>query len=168
MKAPDISKTFIVQRFGVGAAKLYGAVWFSFLYIMLVPVTAGFWVAGQEIADGWRQIGVSCFFGVLVVFAASHLTRMRLKFLSEMAELESPEKSAIPFMTTQTQNRSEMTERSSNPNTVIGFAVLGLLVAGIVGVVKAFGMKSGLDVLLCLLDSVVAFGAVYYVYYGKR
>jgi hypothetical protein len=73
-------------------------------------------------------------------------------------------------MTTQiqTQNRSETPERSSSADTVVGFAVLGLLVAGTVGVVKALSMENGFDVLLCLLGSVAAFGAVYYIYFGKR
>ena len=71
-------------------------------------------------------------------------------------------------MTTQTQNRSEPVERSSNADTVVGFAVLGLLVAGGVGVLKALSMDTGFDVMLCLLGSVAAFGAVYYIYFGKR
>ncbi len=69
---------------------------------------------------------------------------------------------------TQTQNRSETTERNSSASTVLGFAVIGLLVAGTVGVVKAMSMESGFDVLLCLLGSVAAFGAVYYIYFGKH
>jgi hypothetical protein len=69
---------------------------------------------------------------------------------------------------TQTQNRSETTARSSGTDTVLGFAVIGLLVAGTVGVLKALSMESGFDVLLCLLGSVAAFGAVYYIYLGKR
>ena len=69
---------------------------------------------------------------------------------------------------TQTQNRSDTPERSSSAETVVGFAVLGLLAAGAVGVLKALSMESGLDVLLCLLGSVAAFGAVYYIYFGKR
>jgi hypothetical protein len=76
----------------------------------------------------------------------------------------------IHFMTiqTQTQNRTETAERSSNADTVVGFAVLGLLVAGGVGVLKALSMDNGFDVLLCLLSSVAAFGAVYHIYFGKR
>ncbi len=69
---------------------------------------------------------------------------------------------------TQTQNRSETPERSSSADTVVGFAVLGLLVAGTVGVLKALSMESGIDVLLCLLGSVAAFGGVYYIYFGRR
>lgn len=71
-------------------------------------------------------------------------------------------------MSAQTENRSETSERSSNANTVVGFVVMGLLVAGTVGILKALGMESGLDVLLCLIGSVTAFCAVYYIYYGKR
>ena len=73
-------------------------------------------------------------------------------------------------MTTQTQTpkRSETTECGSSTDTVLGFSVLGLLVAGTVGVVKALSMESGLDVLFCLLGSVAAFGAVYYIFFGKR
>ncbi len=69
---------------------------------------------------------------------------------------------------TQTQNRSETTDRHSSASTVLGFAVIGLLVAGTVGVVKAMSMASGIDVLLCLLGSVAAFGAVYFIYFGKH
>jgi hypothetical protein len=69
---------------------------------------------------------------------------------------------------TQTQNRSETTARSSSTDTVLGFAVIGLLVAGTVGVLKALSMESGFDVMLCLLGSVAAFGAVCYIYFGRR
>ena len=69
---------------------------------------------------------------------------------------------------TQTQNPTESSEHNSSASTVLGFAVIGLLVAGTVGVLKALSMDTGFDVLLCLLGSVAAFGAVYYIYFGKR
>lgn len=69
---------------------------------------------------------------------------------------------------TQTEIRSKTPEHSSSAETVVGFAVLGLLVAGAVGIWKAMSMESGLDVLFCLLGSVAAFGAVYYIYFGKH
>ena len=65
---------------------------------------------------------------------------------------------------TDTGNRCE---RISSADTVVGFAVLGCLVAGGVGIVKALSMESGVDVLFCLLGSVAAFGVVYYIYFGK-
>ncbi len=49
----------------------------------------------------------------------------------------------------------------------MGFAVLGCLVAGAVGIAKASGMESGFDVLLCLLGSIAAFGVVFYIYFRK-
>jgi UDP-N-acetylmuramyl pentapeptide phosphotransferase/UDP-N-acetylglucosamine-1-phosphate transferase len=58
-------------------------------------------------------------------------------------------------------------DHSSSAETIIGFAVLGLLAAGFVGISKALNMNSGLDVLLCLLGSVIAFGAVIYIYFSK-
>jgi hypothetical protein len=68
---------------------------------------------------------------------------------------------------TQTQNRSETTDRHSSANTVMGYAVIGLLVAGTVGVLKAMYMQSGIDVMCCLLGSVAAFGVVYWICFGK-
>ena len=71
-------------------------------------------------------------------------------------------------MTTQTEQRSEKAEQSSCADIALGFAVIGLLAAGTVGVWKALSMESGSGVLLCLLGSVAAFGGVYYIYFGKR
>lgn len=71
-------------------------------------------------------------------------------------------------MTTHTQPQSKTIERSSSAETVLGFAVLGLLAAGTIGLFKALSMASGFDVLLCLLGSVTAFGAVYYIYFGRQ
>jgi hypothetical protein len=69
---------------------------------------------------------------------------------------------------TQTQNPSETMAGSSGKNLALGFAVIGLLAAGAVGVLKALTMVSGVDVLLCLLGSVAAFGAVFYIYLARR
>jgi len=73
-------------------------------------------------------------------------------------------------MTTQTQakNLADASGESSSADTIVGFAVLGCLAAGGVGVFKALSMESGADVLLCLLGSVAAFGTVFYIYFGKR
>lgn len=79
-------------------------------------------------------------------------------------------------MNTQTQAHSQKTEdeRSSpgetivgSAQTVIGFAVLGCMVAGGVGIAKALSMESGSGVLLCLLGSVAAFGTVFFIYLRK-
>jgi hypothetical protein len=68
----------------------------------------------------------------------------------------------------QTHIQSKTPEHSSSAETVVGFAVLGLLVAGAIGIWKALSMESGIDVFFCLLGSTAAFGAVYYIYFGKH
>jgi hypothetical protein len=72
------------------------------------------------------------------------------------------------FGAKKVMSRASEPEHSSSTETIIGFAVLGLLAAGFVGLSKALSMTSGSGVLLCLLGSVVAFSAVIYVYFGKR
>jgi len=49
----------------------------------------------------------------------------------------------------------------------MGFAVFGCLAAGAVGILRAMSAPSGLDVLLCLLGSVAAFGLLFYIYLGR-
>jgi len=56
----------------------------------------------------------------------------------------------------------------ANAEMVMGFAVLGCLMAGGVGIWKASTMTSGLDVFLCLLGAVTAFGTVFYIFLGRR
>lgn len=94
MKSSEISQTPIIKRFGVRGAKFFAKIWLSMMYLALVAVSAGFWVAGPEFAAGWRRIFVGCFVGALVVVGASLLTRMRLKFLAEIAKLEARGKMA--------------------------------------------------------------------------
>jgi hypothetical protein len=72
-------------------------------------------------------------------------------------------------MTTDVQAENRIkTERTSSGETALGFAVIGCLVAGAVGIFKALEMRTGFDVLLCLLGSVAAFGIVFYLYLSKR
>jgi hypothetical protein len=71
-------------------------------------------------------------------------------------------------MTTQTQNETkrqpaEISVPESSASMILGFAVIGLLVAGGVGVVRALSMETGSGVLLCLLGSVAAFGLVVHI-----
>jgi hypothetical protein len=68
----------------------------------------------------------------------------------------------------ESQIQAKEIEQSSNADTVLGFAVLGCLLAGIVGVYKATQMQGGFDVLLCLVGSVAGFGAVFYIYLGRH
>ncbi|HTV40406.1 MAG TPA: hypothetical protein VMF08_07520 [Candidatus Sulfotelmatobacter sp.] len=81
-------------------------------------------------------------------------------------------------MTTQTQeDKSEEKKEGYDPfdvvfgerksTTALDWAVLGCLVAGSVGIFKAFGMDTPLGVLLCLLGSVAAFGLVIFAHLRK-
>jgi hypothetical protein len=95
--------------------------------------------------------------------------RLELKF-----DYQSMIESQFMNTQTQTQNRSETvgrisfaSDRSPAADTALGFAVIGFLAAGAVGILKALSMPSGIDVLLCLLGSAIAFGAVFYIYSGK-
>ncbi len=70
-------------------------------------------------------------------------------------------------MNTPPQTRRIPPTGTSKGDTVVGFAIVGFLLAGAVGLVKAMGMTSGLDVLFCLFGSATAFGAVVYVCFHK-
>lgn len=63
---------------------------------------------------------------------------------------------------------TELSVEQSGPNIVMIFAVIGCLLAGIAGVVKALSMADGVNVLLCLLGATAAFGMALAVYFWKR
>jgi hypothetical protein len=62
----------------------------------------------------------------------------------------------------------EMSAHQGGRERTVLLAVLGCLMAGVVGVIKASTMASGVDVLLCLWGSVLAFGVAIGVYFWKR
>jgi hypothetical protein len=62
----------------------------------------------------------------------------------------------------------EMSRHGLGKETVMVFAVIGCLIAGIAGVIKAVNMAHGVDVLLCLLGAIGAFGMALCVYFWKR
>ena|SRR5271170_5865634 len=59
-------------------------------------------------------------------------------------------------------------KHNSGKLSVMVFAVIGCLIAGIVGIIKALNMASGFDVLLCLLGAIGAFGMALCVYFWKH
>jgi hypothetical protein len=63
---------------------------------------------------------------------------------------------------------AQLSRPNSSRETVMSFAVLGCLVAGLAGVVKALSMTGGFDVLLCLLGAIGAFGMALCVYFWRR
>jgi hypothetical protein len=59
-------------------------------------------------------------------------------------------------------------KHGSGRQTVMVCAVIGCLMAGTAGIVKALNMAGGVDVLLCLLGAIGAFGMALCVYFWKR
>jgi hypothetical protein len=63
---------------------------------------------------------------------------------------------------------TELSTHHGGRERMVLLAVFGCLLAGMVGVIKASTMASGLDVLLCLWGSVLAFGVAIGVYFWKH
>jgi 4-amino-4-deoxy-L-arabinose transferase-like glycosyltransferase len=74
-------------------------------------------------------------------------------------------------MTTATKILSHVSDarvvkRIFSVEAVVGYAVLGCLVAGTIGIIKAIGMADA-GAAACLLAAVAAFGTVCYIYFRK-
>jgi hypothetical protein len=63
---------------------------------------------------------------------------------------------------------TELSAHRGGRERMVLLAVLGCLMAGMVGVIKASTMGSGIDVLLCLWGAVLAFGLAIGVYFWKH
>lgn len=63
---------------------------------------------------------------------------------------------------------TELSIHNNSREGVVVLAVMGCVLAGMVGVVKASIMASGLDVLFCLWGSVLPFGVAIGVFLWKR
>ncbi len=63
---------------------------------------------------------------------------------------------------------TEVSAHRGGRERMVLLAVLGCLMAGTVGVIKASTMGSGIDVLLCLWGAVLAFGLAIGVYFWKH
>ena len=63
---------------------------------------------------------------------------------------------------------AELSKHHFSRESVMVCAVIGCLLAGVAGVVKALNMTGGFDVLLCLLGATAAFGTALCVYLWKH
>jgi hypothetical protein len=89
MKTSDISNSLVVRKCGVRGARLFAYFWFSSMYVFLIAVNAASWVLAPDMApERGDRIFFGCIFGGLTVLTASLLTRMCLKLLAEIKELE--------------------------------------------------------------------------------
>ena len=89
MKTTDIAQTPIVKRYGVHGARIFGRIWFSAMYLTLVAIVVGWLMVVQEIPGGWRRAFIACFVGTLAVLATALLTRMQLKYRTEIDQFEA-------------------------------------------------------------------------------
>jgi len=85
MKTPDISKTLLVRKHGLRGARFFARVWFPFMDVLLIAVSAGLWINYSSSLSTGLQILIA----TLVVVAASLLTRMQIKYVSAIEQLES-------------------------------------------------------------------------------
>jgi hypothetical protein len=71
-------------------------------------------------------------------------------------------------MTTQIEAEARGQTAEAKRTSALDYAVFGCLAAGGVGILKALDMSSAVDVFICLLGSVVAFGVVFYVHLRRH
>jgi hypothetical protein len=71
-------------------------------------------------------------------------------------------------MTTQIEAEARGETAEAKRTSGLDYAVFGCLAAGGVGILKALDMSSAVDVFICLLGSVAAFGLVFYVHLRKH
>ena len=69
---------------------------------------------------------------------------------------------------TETANRANSSTETSAKADGLDWAVLGCLIAGGVGIVKALSMEKGIEVLACILGSLAAFSVIFYVCLRKQ
>lgn len=73
-------------------------------------------------------------------------------------------------MTTETQTQSENSEskpiKHVSGEKVVGYAVLGCLTAGTIGIYKAM-VSEGIGAAACLFAAVSAFGITCYIYFRR-
>jgi len=62
----------------------------------------------------------------------------------------------------------EFARHGAGREIVMACAVIGCLIAGLAGVIKALNLAGGFDVSLCLLGATLAFGLALCVYFWKR
>jgi uncharacterized integral membrane protein len=96
------------------------------------------------------------------------------------ATVEAPEREQVSsdilapaILPEQTEVETALSAKpNSKPNRASGsaimdFAVLGILLGGAIGMVKATQMENPLDVLICLLGSVTGCALICFVYFRR-
>jgi hypothetical protein len=110
----------------------------------------------------WKKLLVFC---LDLMAVAAHLSMSDGSKFTKFMTTQKQEQKAKPGA----DDRNPFDMVFGRPSTARGldWAIIGCLVAGAVGIIKALGMDSPSSVLLCLLGSVSAFGLVIYVQFQK-
>jgi hypothetical protein len=95
MKTHDLSQTPIVRRYGTHGARWFARIWFPLLYVLLAALTAALWIYSPEFTVTWQRIFIGSMAGLLVVAAASRLSRMRLEYLASLELLEAERRTGL-------------------------------------------------------------------------
>ncbi len=94
MKTPDRSKTTIVRKYGVRGARRFASIWFPIRYASLTGFTAGLWILSPQFTGTWRRALLGSIFALLVIVAATVLTRIRSPYLASIKELGAKQRTA--------------------------------------------------------------------------
>ncbi len=92
VKTPDTAQKELIRRYGVRGVKVFAGIWFAVLYGMLTACGAGLWMLAPEATDTWRRVLFGTLVAILVIVAASVLTRMRLRYFAGIERLESQQR----------------------------------------------------------------------------
>ncbi len=71
---------------------MFARIWFPALYLQLVVLATALWIYSPESTVTWQRICVGAFATVLVVAAASRLSRMRLEYMASLEQLEAAQR----------------------------------------------------------------------------
>jgi hypothetical protein len=99
------------------------------------------------------------------------LSTHKLAFPAAVAHLGVRYETTGALMNAEAQVENSSSEAKTTKHiisgeAVVGYAVLGCLAAGTIGIFKALNMD-GVGAASCLLASVAAFGTVCYIYFRK-
>lgn len=88
MKTHDISNTPLVQRFGIGGAKLFARIWFPVAYLTIIVLVTLLWNAVSDAILGSDRLVFGTIVTTFAVMATTIITRMRLQYWASIEKLE--------------------------------------------------------------------------------
>lgn len=87
MKTHDLSSTHLVRRFGPRGARVFGRIWFFFVYAGLIGLCTTFCISVGKFTDNQSRLYMGLLASSLIVIATSLLTKMRLEYWASVERL---------------------------------------------------------------------------------